>query len=577
MKKEFKIVEYKTEEKILYLKVQGFFEKKEPGGKVRITAVFCWGGYSRRLPVKTETIYVEETGMAFVGEERIHLPQVFYPGIREDSRIDRVGVVLEADICGEKLYLEEDGLGLSGALFCSGAQRSSTAFRIYRLVASLCCILLLPLFLLDGYFAQKGFKKLDTGGNPARGKKAVLLHANKITKQLSGFSYSMRELKTGWFRRFYDHYRKRPVKKNTILFLSERPLEEKGNLALVKEKMGEEGSFEIREFICPRPINKLKLSEIRQSAKEAAQAEMIALEDFYPQLHSLSIRKETSIIQLWHACGAFKTFGFSRLGKPGGPEQDSKNHRSYDIAFVSGSRMIPIYSEAFGIPESHVKALGVPRTDIFFREGYKEAVTKRLEEKYGWLSGKRVILFAPTFRGDGNKTAYYPVERLDWNQIMKILPKDCVVIIKEHPFVKNTFSYDEVWADRIFDLTGKDSINDLLFVTDLLVTDYSSSVFEASLLGIPMVFYVFDKEEYMQSRDIYYDFEQFAPGELVCEEEQLGRVILSQLEGKGTQKGDEKERWFQEEFLDSLDGKSTERICKFLGRFMGCAANAEKL
>ena len=61
----------------------------------------------------------------------------------------------------------------------------------------------------------------------------------------------------------------------------------------------------------------------------------------------------------------------------------------------------------------------------------------------------------------------------------------------------------------IIDMSDEDELNDLLFVTDLLVTDYSSVIFEASLLNIPMMFYAFDLYDYIASRDFYYDFEGF--------------------------------------------------------------------
>ena len=134
---------------------------------------------------------------------------------------------------------------------------------------------------------------------------------------------------------------------------------------------------------------------------------------------------------------------------------------------------------------------------------------------------KKVVLFAPTFRGAGNKTAYYPTDKINWNQFFENVSEEYFVILKNHPFVKNQFAYDAKWADRVLDLTGKDNINDLLFITDVLVTDYSSSVFEAALLQIPMVFYVFDKEEYLENRDIYYDFDSFVPGAQAKTEEEF--------------------------------------------------------
>ena len=115
----------------------------------------------------------------------------------------------------------------------------------------------------------------------------------------------------------------------------------------------------------------------------------------------------------------------------------------------------------------------------------------------------------------------------------------------------------------MLDLSGKENINDILFVTSLLITDYSSCIFEASLLGIPMLFYVFDLEEYVEERDFYFDFSSFAPGEKVRTFEDViktsVRLISHEKDGDG-----EAEARFREYFLDSLDGHSTERVLKYI-------------
>ena len=79
----------------------------------------------------------------------------------------------------------------------------------------------------------------------------------------------------------------------------------------------------------------------------------------------------------------------------------------------------------------------------------------------------------------------------------------------------------------MLDLSDEDELNDLLFVTDLLITDYSSVVFEASLLDIPMLFYAFDLFDYISKRDFYYDFESFVPGKIVFSQRELTEAITT--------------------------------------------------
>ena len=565
MENKIEIAKTTIENGKFYIKIKGFLGSTKDG-KIRLTVLFRNGEQNRRFPLDADSFYSkEEKGSFFIGKEKINLSDVFY--LKEgETLLEQTKVEVEAFNGMERLLFTETGICIPKELFVSRKQKKSIIFSCYRVISAIICIFLLPFFIVDGMFAVNGYKKLDTGEHKEFGLRGVLLHANAITKKLCGFSYSLREVKTKYLKRCYDYYKKKPILENHVLLLSERLLEENSNMALIKEELSKNSNIVLTEFIDTTTINKLKFSQIRESAKKMAQARCILLEDFYPQLHGLSIRPETKVVQLWHACGSFKTFGFSRLRKPGGPKEQSKNHRNYDYAIVSGSKMVPIYSEAFGIPEQNVLPLGVPRTDIFFQQGYKEKMQQKLFEKYPQLQGKKLILFAPTFRGAGNKTAYYPTDKIDWNNFFEQVPEDYFVILKNHPFVKNKFSYDKKWENRILDLTGKDNINDLLFVTNILVTDYSSSVFEATLLQIPMIFYVFDKEEYLENRDIYYDFDTFVPGEQVKTQEHFIEVVKAIIDGdyKQNKEINEKYNWFQNEFLDALSGSSTKSIVQLL-------------
>ncbi len=94
---------------------------------------------------------------------------------------------------------------------------------------------------------------------------------------------------------------------------------------------------------------------------------------------------------MWHAVGAFKTVGFSRTGKKGGPFIDSLNHRSYTKAYVSSETDIPFYAEAFGIREENVVPTGVPRTDVLFDEAYATQIKQEMEDELPIIKGKKVL------------------------------------------------------------------------------------------------------------------------------------------------------------------------------------------
>lgn len=547
-----------TNEKLLSLTLQGKLSNlKEPITKVRLTAVFSDGKQSRRFPI-VSSLYPDGEQYYFSGNASISMKDVFLYGTQEDM----VSVVIEVAYGTQSISYEAQKFSLEGRFFQRKSRKHHVLYSVYNFLISILSVLLLPVMILDGYVAQRGYKELDLGEKRATGLKAILFHANHKILKFTGFTFSVRQRKTDYFEAKYRKYAKKPCKENQVLFLSERRVEDNSNLSRIQERLSQEQGISVVEFLNEKTVDKLSYKEIRKAAKLVAGSKLVVLEDFYPQLHPLDIRPETKIVQLWHACGAFKTFGFSRLGKRGGVDQDSRNHRSYDYVFVSGKKVEPIYSEAFAIPEENVKALGVPRTDIFFDDSYREQKKTELYTKYPQLKGKKVVLFAPTFRGDGNKDAYYPMEQFSIEACMEALPENIMLIIKHHPFVKETMSIPKQCEDRVLDFSKTEQINDLLFLTDVLITDYSSSIFEAALLDIPMVFYAFDKEEYMQDRDIYGDFDAFVPGDIVMTQKELPTSIMRAMEnGK---ESNEKMEVFQEQYLSALDGNSTNRIGEYM-------------
>ncbi len=289
-----------------------------------------------------------------------------------------------------------------------------------------------------------------------------------------------------------------------------------GNLYFIYEEIYKQKlDVNIKLLLSERIDNKKSVFQLVKTAYHFATSKIILIDDFYPLIYPLNIRKKTELIQAWHAAGAFKTFGFSRLGRPGGPSLHSRNHRNYTQALVSSEGVRSHYAEGFGITVDKVIPTGVPRSDVFFDEAYKKYVIKTLYEKYPMLKEKKVILFAPTFRGNGQGSAHYPFESLELRKLYENLKDEYVFIFKIHPFVKNEFSIPYDMSDFYFDLSEFREINDLLLVTDILITDYSSVCFEFGILNKPMLFFGFDVEQYIKERDFYYDYFDFIPGPLV--------------------------------------------------------------
>ena len=422
-------------------------------------------------------------------------------------------------------------------------------------------ILAFPFFLLDGFLAHKNIAEKSPdffrGNTPF---KSILFHINWRTFKLSGHMYSPRLFKIWLMKCLYRLTKHKKVKNNRITLMSERRDDLTGNFEFVYNILKENSDLEIIQFLNNKKIKDFGIRDMIKYANLIGTSKVIVLDDFYPNIHNFELKTDTNLIQLWHAVGAFKTFGFSRLGKIGGTTQKSPNHRNYDYAIVSSKETSKFYAEGFGLSDEKVLATGIPRTDVFFEEEYKNKISEEIYKRYPSFRDKKIILFAPTFRGMGKDDAYYPMDNFNIEQFLDSLDnvQDYILIIKHHPFIKQKTKIPSKYKDICFDLSAKSEINDLLFITDLLITDYSSVIFESSILDIPMLFYSYDLEEYVRDRDFYYDYRAFVPGKIVFTLENLiDSVNNNDFDSFKVSK-------FKNRFFDDFDGKSSKRVADLI-------------
>ena len=284
----------------------------------------------------------------------------------------------------------------------------------------------------------------------------------------------------------------------------------------------------------------------------------VVVDDYFPLIYRLKFRKSTRVIQLWHACGAFKAVGYSRAGLTGSPRIDGPTHRCYTHAVVSGEKIRPFYAEAFGIPLERVYATGVPRTDMFFDPAVRAERRAEFARLLPQFEGRRIVIFAPTFRGSGSQSAYYPADRLDFDRLADVCRRtNSAVVFKLHPFVHD-FAVPAGNEDVFADLSSVREINDLLFSADVLITDYSSVIYEASLLGVKLLFYVWDLEEYTRERDFYEPFERYAAGRCAYDFDELCAAL-----DDGNFEED-KLTAFRAYSMDKCDSHASERVARLI-------------
>jgi len=351
------------------------------------------------------------------------------------------------------------------------------------------------------------------------------------------------------------------LKPNRVLFLSDVRDVLDGNLKFLYDVVAEEEYEKIVLLKADRRY-KRSFSEKFKLVYFLSTSKYILLDDYSKGISLMKVRKNQEVCQLWHGAGAFKKFGYSRSDQKRRRKEDG--HKNYTKAIVTSKEIKWCYSEAFGIDEDNVYVTGFPRTDVFFQQQYIENKQKELYEEYPFLKEKKVILFAPTYRGNSLKRAYYDFEQLDLEKIYNELHKDYVFIFKWHPGVfqnlkndKLEFNFDQ-YKDFYYDLSDNRDINDLLLVTDVLVTDYSSVIFDYSLLNKPVVYFNYDFEEYEQDRGLYFPFEDYVYGEISLNCDLLIEAI------KKENLMPEKRKRFMEKFMIACDGNSTKKTYELI-------------
>ncbi|WP_396656701.1 CDP-glycerol glycerophosphotransferase family protein [Microbacterium sp.] len=345
------------------------------------------------------------------------------------------------------------------------------------------------------------------------------------------------------------------VRPGRVVFLSDSREDFSGNFAFLRDELRrQDASAEAIGIFKPRLRARRPLGDLVRLPWLLASAQTIVLDDFYPLVYPLKIRPETRLVQVWHAAGAFKRVGWSRVGLTGGPIPGSLVHRNYTDATVSADGVRADYAEAFGIDIARVHALGVPRTDAFFDADRVAAARAAVRARHGIPDGVRIALYAPTFRGDGQLSARFDYDSVDWDGLAAELGDDWTLLVKMHPFVA-PLDRARPGIRSVIDVTRDREITELLMAADVLITDYSSTIFEYALLHRPIVFFCPDLEEYTAERDFYHPFGEYVCGPLVRDRAQLADAV------RAARVGPEYEA-FRHRFMGACDGASSERIVR---------------
>ena len=297
-------------------------------------------------------------------------------------------------------------------------------------------------------------------------------------------------------------------KSKKVLFLSENADELVGNLKSLHDYVEKNTAWKsvvyANNFYSLE--NKGKLKKIKIYLKEVfclARTNNIFTDNYSVVMTFVRFNKNIKIIQLWHAGIGFKSVGYARFGLDGSPHPYLSSHRKYTHAVVDQESLVKIYMEVFGNKKAIFNSFGIPRLDGYLD---RDTIVSKIDYLYKVneeFETKKIILFSPTYRGKGSGDAYYDYSLIDLDRIYDFCKKNnFLFIIKMHPFIKESISIPNKYKDLILDYSNMD-INDLIYLSDIMITDYSSCAYEYSLFDRPLIFYRFDKELYEYLRPMH--------------------------------------------------------------------------
>ena len=306
-----------------------------------------------------------------------------------------------------------------------------------------------------------------------------------------------------------------------ILFASLRPLSRAENIRAVYEAYKWEKDF-------------VMLNDRRTApALTAANYDVLVTDEFPSEARG-------KVIMICHGISGGKLYG---LDRPGFMTRSESELITYIVC--AGTGTIPIVAKQAGVDPSKVLPLGMPRTDAYF--GAKKG------DGRSELAGKRAYLYVPTFRGRRDP----PLTKIDWDYIDDHLTNDEVFAIKPHMITGEArmFGYKRIRVIPSF-MPSEDYLID----SDVVITDYSSILFDAHVLKKPVILFEKDEGAYLMTRGMYYDYPEGYASRHCTTEEELIRMLR-----EATAPGDLDEQCRQR-CTDACDGHSTERVIDLIER-----------
>ncbi|RBP91522.1 CDP-glycerol glycerophosphotransferase (TagB/SpsB family) [Cytobacillus firmus] len=275
------------------------------------------------------------------------------------------------------------------------------------------------------------------------------------------------------------------------------------------------------------PFESANIVHMIRSIYHLATSRFVLIDNYFGFLSATDFKEEVECIQLWHASGAIKKFGFvdeaTKYRSKRSQKRFSDVYKKFNKVIVGSDIMANFFKQAFDLKDENILKIGIPRTDFFFNRRMMEDAVNKLLKGNPVLSDKKKILYAPTYREEG--LAHFDL-KLDIQKMYEELGDEYVILLRLHPAVKNSIDFPSLHPGFLYDYSSEDYvINELLLISDYLITDYSSIPYEYSLLNKPMIFFAYDMEHYKKSRGLWEQYESTLPGPIVKSTTEVAKAI----------------------------------------------------
>lgn len=365
-----------------------------------------------------------------------------------------------------------------------------------------------------------------------------------------------------------------PVNKKTIIFQSSNGRNYTGNPRYIYEEMVRQGldqKYQCIWFLFDTSIGiPGKCKKVRNNYFPYFWYLMRAGIWVFDSRQPLYMRKKKSItyIQTWHGTPLKKLALDMDKMDMGGSTDIREYHRQFiatckdwDYLISQNSFSSRIFRSCFAFRERPMLQIGYPRNDILIYDNQPQII-EEYKKKMGLPLDKKIILYAPTWRDNeySEKGKYKFASKLDFDMAKRELSNEYIFIVKYHYLVADHIDWSP-YEGFVYTFDETKDIAWLYLVSDILITDYSSVMFDYSLLRRPMFFFAYDLEEYKNNlRGFYFDFVNEVPGPISKSTEQL----IADIHHYDSTQWDEKYEAYHQKFNHEDDGHASEKVIEII-------------